>query len=144
VPEPLAQAAFGYGGRFVWVRAGGDPHVVPLLEDALAALPAGDSPTRVRLMGRLACARRSDPDREAAAALSEQAVEMARRLGDAATLGYALDVYYGAHWWYDNPRQRLNLAAELTTIARESQDGERLPQAHSWNWAASPRTRRCS
>jgi tetratricopeptide (TPR) repeat protein len=129
-PDQLARAALGYGGRYLWVRAGGDPHVVPLLEDALAALPEGDSPTRVRLMGRLACARRSDPDREPGAALSEQAVAMARRLGDAATLAYALDAHYGAHWWYDNPWQRLDLAAELAAVARESRDGERIAQAH--------------
>ncbi len=130
MPEQLAQAALGYGGRYLWVRAGGDSQVVPLLEDALAALPAGDSPTRVRLLGRLACARRSDPDREAGAALSEEAVEMASRLGDPTTLGYALDAYYGAHWWYDNPRQRLDLAARLAKVARESGDGERIAQAH--------------
>jgi hypothetical protein len=128
MPEQLARAALGYGGRYLWVRAGGDAHVVPLLEDALAVLPTGDSPTR--LLGRLACARRSDHDREAGAALSEQAVEMARRLGDAATLGYALDAYYGAHWWYDNPRQRLDLAGELAEVARQSGDGERIAQAH--------------
>lgn len=130
LPDQLARAALGYGGRYLWVRAGGDPHVVPLLEDALAALPEGDSPTRVRLLGRLACARRSDPDREPGAALSEQAVAMARRLGDAATLAYALDAHYGAHWWYDNPWQRLDLAAELAEVARESTDGERIAQAH--------------
>ncbi len=129
--EQLARAALGYGGRYLWVRAGSDPHVVPLLEGALAALSDEDSPTRVRLLGRLACALRSDPDRERGAALSEQAVEMARRLGDAATLGYALDAHYGAHWWYDNPRQRLDFAAELAEAARESGDGERIAQAHT-------------
>jgi tetratricopeptide (TPR) repeat protein len=129
LPEQLARAALGYGGRYLWVRAGGDPRVVPLLEDALDALPDGDSATRVRLMGRLACARRSDPDREPGAMLSEEAVEMARRLDDRATLAYALDAYYGAHWWYDNAAARLVLAAELIQVARESGDGERIAQA---------------
>jgi hypothetical protein len=91
LPEQLARAALGYSGRYLWVRAGGDPRVISLLEDVLAALPDGDSATRVRLMGRLACARRSDPDRESGAKLSEEAVEMARRLGERATLAYALD-----------------------------------------------------
>src|SRR5262249_56228606 len=58
-PEQLARAADGYGGRYVWLRAGADPSIVPLLEDALASLPDADSPIRVRLMGRLACARPS-------------------------------------------------------------------------------------
>src|SRR5262249_8001332 len=130
LPEQLAIAALGYGGRAVFARAGGDRHVVPLLEDALAALPVGDDPTRVRLMGRLACARRSDPDREPGARLSELALEMARRLGDCATLAYALDAHWGAHWWYDNPKTRLALAAEQAQVARESADGERIAHAH--------------
>jgi hypothetical protein len=129
--EQLARAALGYGGRYLWVRAGRDRHIVPLLEDALAALPDEDSATRVRLLGRLACALRSDPDREQGATLSEHAVAMARRLGDTATLAYALDAHYGAHWWYDNPRQRLDLAAELAEVARESGDDERTAQAQA-------------
>jgi tetratricopeptide (TPR) repeat protein len=129
LPEQLARAALGYSGRYLWVRAGGDPRVISLLEDALAALPDGDSATRVRLMGRLACARRSDPDRESGAKLSEEAVEMARRLGERATLAYALDAYWGAHWWYDNAAARLELAAELIWVARESGDGERVARA---------------
>ena len=130
LPDQLARAAVGYGGRFLWLRAGDDPHVVPLLEDALDALPAGDSPIRVRLMARLACARRSEPDREPGAALSEQALAMARRLGDLRTLAYALDAYYGAHWWYDNARDRLELTAELARVAGESQDREHIASAH--------------
>ena len=129
LPEQLARAALGYGGRYLWVRAGGDPHVIPLLEDALAVMPEGDNATRVRLMGRLACARRSDPDREPGAKLSEAAVRMARRLDDQATLAYALDAHYGAHWWYDNADARVELADELGRVARESGDGERIAQS---------------
>jgi hypothetical protein len=136
LPERLSHAAVGYGGRIVWTRAGSDPHVFPLLEDALAALPEDESPTRVRLMSRLACARRSDPDREAAALLSEQAVAMARRLRDPLTLSYALNAQDAAHWWYDNPQQRLDLAAELAEVARESGDGERVAEAHMAELAA--------
>ena len=43
MPELLARAALGYGGRFVWEPGRGDPHLLPLLEDALAALPKTDS-----------------------------------------------------------------------------------------------------
>ena len=42
-PEQLARAALGYGGRFVWFRAGSDRRLIPLLEDALEALPARES-----------------------------------------------------------------------------------------------------
>ena len=37
-PDLLARAALGYGGRFVWGRAGSDTALVPLLERALAAV----------------------------------------------------------------------------------------------------------
>ena len=36
--EQLARAALGYGGPLVWLRAGDDRHVIPLLEDGLAAI----------------------------------------------------------------------------------------------------------
>jgi hypothetical protein len=56
--EELARAAVGYGGRFVWLRAGTDPVLIPLLERALAALGEEDSVLRVRLLSRLAGALR--------------------------------------------------------------------------------------
>ena len=52
--DELARAAIGYGGRFAWLRAGDDERIVPLLEQALAALPPGDSIPRARLLARLA------------------------------------------------------------------------------------------
>ena len=48
--ERLARAALGYSGRFVWMRAGSDTKIIPLLHEALAALPEGDSALRVRLL----------------------------------------------------------------------------------------------
>ena len=49
----LARAALGYGGRIVWVRGGGDAMLVPLLEEALVALPADEPELRARLLARL-------------------------------------------------------------------------------------------
>ena len=51
-------------GRFGWARASSDPALVPLLERALAAVGDGDSHARVRLLARLAAARRDEPPRE--------------------------------------------------------------------------------
>ena len=81
-PDQLARAAELYGGRFVWARAISDDELLPLLEEALAALGEGDSALKVRIMGRLSTARRSDPSRDRRDALSREAVEMARRIGD--------------------------------------------------------------
>ena len=46
----LARAALGYGGRTVWQRAGDDLRLVPLLEEALAAIGESDRALRCRLL----------------------------------------------------------------------------------------------
>jgi DNA-binding SARP family transcriptional activator len=89
--DQLARAALAYGGRFAWARASTDPALVPLLERALAAAGEQDSRTRVMLLARLAAARRDDPGRERRVSLAEQAVEIARRMGDPVTLAAALE-----------------------------------------------------
>ena len=88
--EQLARAALGYGGRFVWMRAGTDAKVIPLLRDALSLLSEDDSELRVRLLARLAGAKRDEPSMEARDALSAEAVEIAARIGDPGTSAYAL------------------------------------------------------
>jgi DNA-binding SARP family transcriptional activator/tetratricopeptide (TPR) repeat protein len=94
LPDLLARAAIGYGGRFVWVRSGKDRRLVPLLQDALAALPEDDSVLRVKLLARLAGALRDLPSPRTVASISSEAVEMARRMGDPGTLAYASDGLY--------------------------------------------------
>jgi DNA-binding SARP family transcriptional activator/tetratricopeptide (TPR) repeat protein len=129
-PEALARAALGYGGRFVWVRGAGEARLVPLLEDALEALPREDSALRVKVLARLAGALRGQPLLEPRASLSLQAVEMARRLGDAETLAYALSARWTAVWTPDNTDERLSLAAELLELARAVGDKEREVEGH--------------
>ena len=112
----LARAAIGYGGRFVWVRTGKDHKLVPLLEDALAILPAEDSVLRIKLLARLAGALRDRSTPERVTSLSQEALAMARRLGDPATLAFALDGLYagigtpstptsGVRWAMSSSRQ---------------------------------------
>ena len=136
MPERLARAALGYGGRFVWPRSGGDPQVVLLIEDALAALGEDDSSLRVKLLARLAGANRDRPSREPQASLSERAVEMARRIGDPATLAYALDGRYAAVWWPGNPEERLAIANEIIRLSDEVGDKERAAQGHDYRICA--------
>ncbi|CAN5801469.1 BTAD domain-containing putative transcriptional regulator [soil metagenome] len=127
----LAAAALGYGGRFLWVRAGRDRHLVPLLQDALVLLGGRDDFLRVRLLARLACAWRDSPaHREHSAALSEEAVDLARRLNDPSTLGYALTGRYWATWWPENTEQRLQIAQEMLAVALSAGDAERIIDAH--------------
>lgn len=130
MPERLARAALGYGGRFVWSRAGSDPQLVPLLEDSLAALKGEESTLRARLLARLAGALRDQPTREPRASLSRDAVDMARRLGDPATLAYALEARSAAIWWLENTEERLAIATELLRLSESVRDRERAFESH--------------
>ena len=127
----LARAALGIGGRLPWARPGANHHLIPALQDALVQLGGADDRLRVRLLTRLACAWRSSPEqREQSAALSRQAVDLARSLGDPATLSYALAGRYWATWWPENPEQRLPMAEEMVSVAEQVGDAERLVDAH--------------
>ncbi|MFN2470724.1 MAG: AAA family ATPase [Gaiellaceae bacterium] len=131
--DQLGRAALGYGGRFVWDAARGDPHLVPLLEDALRELPDVDSHLRARLLARLAAGPlRDDVDRERRDVLSRQAVEIARRLGDPGTLAYALDGRYNAVWGPSNLGERLEISSELVKAATAAGDRERALQGHHY------------
>jgi hypothetical protein len=130
--EHLARAALGYGGRIIWEVSRDDEHLVPLLERALAALGDGDSPLRVRLMARLAGGPLRDarfpPERKAS--LSEAALAMARRLGDRATLAYAIQGYILGHHAPSHTPRQLELATELIALAAEAGDKERMVEGH--------------
>jgi DNA-binding SARP family transcriptional activator len=134
-PEQLARAALGYGGRFVWFRAGNDRRLVPLLEDALERLP-GDNPLRVRLLARLAGALRDRPVPQRRASLSREAVEIARRLSDRATLAHALEGTYAALSWPRDTETWLAMARELTELADEAGDKEEACSGHLHAWGA--------
>src|SRR5436190_17433945 len=94
-PEHLARAALGYGGRYLWDVSRDDRTLVPLLERALDALEEGDSELRARVLAKLAGGPLRDASfpQERKAALGREGLEMARRIGDRATLAYALGGY---------------------------------------------------
>src|SRR5262245_37405335 len=127
LPELLAQAALGYGGRIPWLRAGNDDRLVPLLEESLSVL-AEESALRVRLLARLAGALRDQPSLEPRSSLSRQAVEVARRLGDLETLGYAL-VSRAMATWGPETAELGAIADEVSSLAEETDDAERTFQA---------------
>jgi DNA-binding SARP family transcriptional activator/tetratricopeptide (TPR) repeat protein len=122
-PEQLARAALGYGGRFVWFRAGNDPRLVPLLERALAALP-DPGPLRARLLARLAGALRDHPVSERRASLIGEALRIARDLGDPTTLAYALEGSYASLSWPRETQEWLEMGNETIQLARDSGNEE--------------------
>jgi tetratricopeptide (TPR) repeat protein len=134
--DALARAALGYGGRFAWRRAGADPALIGLLEDALKAIGPDDSILRVQLLSRVAGARRSESDATRRRAAAGEAVAMARRVGDAHALMSALVGYHGAIWDADSPDERLQLAEEMLACAARTDDSEGMVVAYCARWVA--------
>jgi DNA-binding SARP family transcriptional activator/tetratricopeptide (TPR) repeat protein len=128
--QALARAALGYGGRILWVRAGDDERLVPLLEEALAALPAQELELRARLLGRLAGALRDEHTRDRREALSLQSVELGRVSGNPAVVAYALDAHGYAIIAPDTLARCLGVARELRSAAAEAGDKERVIAGH--------------
>jgi tetratricopeptide (TPR) repeat protein len=116
----------------------GDVDYAPLLERALAALGEEDHPLRVRLLARLASgplrATGFPPERKRA--LSEQALEMARRIGDQGTLAYALAAYNAANHSPAFTREQVLLTTELIEVAMEAGELERAAEGHEQRAAA--------
>jgi eukaryotic-like serine/threonine-protein kinase len=138
IPELLARAALGYGGRFVWDPGRGDPHLLPLLEDALTALPEANSELRVRVASRLAGGPLQDQHaaEQRRAALSLDAVETARRLGNAPTLAYALDARCVAIWGpHETIEERHAVTTELVEVAESTGDKELMHDGHMFRFA---------
>jgi DNA-binding SARP family transcriptional activator len=137
LPELLARAAAGYGGRFLWSRSVSDPQLVPLLEDALAALDTADAVLRVQLLSRLAAALRDEPSRTRRVRMSDEAVRTARATGDPMTLAYALDAVEAAVHGPETARRRLADGGEIVALARGGGDRERQFNGHEHTfWVA--------
>ena len=122
-PGALARAGLGLGLEFTSGIV--DPAQVGLLEQALAALGEADSPQRARVLAGLARALVSTPQVERRLALSEDAVQMARRLGDPATLAAVLFGRHLAVWGSERAEvagERLAIATEVVGLAEQIGD----------------------
>lgn len=124
--ELLGRAAIGYargtGGFLHVVRA--DETIIALLEEALAALDGRDSALRARLLARLAVELYYTEHADRRTALSREAIEMARRLQDPASLLMAL---YSRNWAACGPEtlaERLANSTEMVALAGDLRDTE--------------------
>jgi len=119
--ERLAQAALASA------RPGGatananvvDEALLALYEEASAALGTADSLLRARVLGQLAAELNYTPHRERRHALSREAVDVARRLGDRSGLAPVLALRLLA---INDPftlAERLTLSEELAALAEE-------------------------
>ena len=130
-PSLLGRSALGYAGQ--WSVLGRvDGARLELLEEALAALGDEDSALRARLLARLALELYYSGDPERRLALSEQAVDLARTLGDPRTLAACLDARHYALWRPENVHERLEVAAELRRVAEDTGDPELELEGAGW------------
>ena len=129
--DRLAQAALGAGGRF-YAPGATDLPEIEVLDEALAELPAGDSALRVRLLARQAENLASAEPAARARELANEAIDMARRLGEPAALATALMGLHAALLHADHAQQRRRLAEEALAMARELGEVETCALGRHW------------
>jgi tetratricopeptide (TPR) repeat protein len=135
-PARLATAAVTYAGagaRSLWVDAGAvNERSIALLEQALDALPDDDGELRARALSALGQALQFEPNAQTRrAALSADAVAMARRLGDPALLGDVLCDRFRAIWSPQTVTERITIACEVIAIATAVEDNRMLEAGHT-------------
>jgi tetratricopeptide (TPR) repeat protein len=121
-PIPLGWAALGYGtGLGGYARSFKvDEQLVALLEEALEANGPAETDLRARLLAQLAVELYYSPDIERRRTLSNEAVEMADRIGDPSLL---LVTLYCREWSLLGPdasiESRLQSTAQIAALAEE-------------------------
>ncbi|MBA3583772.1 MAG: hypothetical protein H0W36_04455, partial [Gemmatimonadetes bacterium] len=102
-------------------------------EEALEALPAGDSVERAMVSARLGGElywRTEVAERRRA--LTDEGVAMARRLGDPAALAYVLGSAHWGSWVPGSAPARLAMAEEILELGRRADDRELEFSGASW------------
>jgi class 3 adenylate cyclase/tetratricopeptide (TPR) repeat protein len=119
----LARAALA-NKRGIWASAVGavDTDRIAVLETALEAAGPEDSTTRARLMAALGDEVIYLGDRTRRVALSDEALSLARRLGDPATLAEVLVLRQSTVMDPDTVSERLGGTAEILALAERLQD----------------------
>jgi hypothetical protein len=146
-PQRLARAALGFGQISLGLTLSfleTLESAVKLLEESLATLDPGDSPLRAQLLGHLAMTLMraylwQQPDvqqwqalQERGLDLSQQAVAMARRLGNRDALTSVLDTRCLVLSGPDALQELLDLAAEILALAKGVGDKQTAQQARMW------------
>ena len=128
-PNGLARAALGL--HAIGTRSWPSPvqELVPVLEEAAAAVGDQDPPLRARVLASLARELAwNGTDLDRASRLADEAMATARRTGDRATLGACLVARHNAGWGPQNAADRLALAGRIAELAGR-EDPELLAEA---------------
>jgi hypothetical protein len=121
----FAQAAVGFArvSQYGVVEAEG----VALLNEALDRLPPEDGPLRARVKGVLA---HHEPQQSRREELIDEALAMARRMDDEATLGWLYPLAVGVNWRAERAAQRAAAAEEVVRAAALHADHMALAWAY--------------
>jgi DNA-binding SARP family transcriptional activator/tetratricopeptide (TPR) repeat protein len=134
----FARAALGHAGG-TWEQFGvHDTENVAMLEEALRRLFTNDSPMRAQVLARIAIHRTfvaEVPEAEVRA-IADEAVAMARRLGEPQPLAAALVGALHARWRPGRAVERLDLAAELIELTEAHSAIVCAADAHIWRAGA--------
>ncbi len=132
--DSLARAALGVSQ--LTMVGGLDEQILALLQEALAAIPEGDSAVRVELLAGISAeVLWRDPDQ--GEQLAEEAVEIARQLDDPATLAAALvQRTFGFGGQADSAALSLANAEELIDVANRAGELEQEVRGHVYRLIA--------
>lgn len=120
-PERFAEAALGFGARGMVVGVV-DESLLALLEEALAAVGQGDSGLQAMLLARLADEHYFSDHQERRVELAQQAVEMARRVGDPQALIAALGSRRSTMHRPEQVEERARISTEIIQLAQGTND----------------------
>jgi hypothetical protein len=136
--DAFARAALGHAGGTWEQYAVKDAENVALLEEALGRLPAEDSAMRAQVLARIAVHRSfvaHVPEAELRA-IADEAVGMARRVGEAQPLAAALTGALHARRRPGRAADRLEPAAELIELTEAHNKTTCAADAHIWRAGA--------
>jgi DNA-binding NarL/FixJ family response regulator len=131
VAPDFARAAVGFE-EATWRPGMPGDAAVRLLRDALTGLGEEDSILRAQVLSSLTRALIFSGALDEAMGVHEQAVAMARRIGDPATLAAALRAVVSARWLPAQFAARFATTLEATRLAEQVGDRERFLEAQSW------------
>ncbi|MDA0181680.1 AAA family ATPase [Solirubrobacter phytolaccae] len=131
-PELLARAALAFAPWGLATATSDEEGLIPFLREALDGLPPGDGTLRARVLARLAAALYWTEEAEQRRALAEEALAIARRIGDPTTLAYVLSDAHRATWDPDSPTRALSWVDEVSALADRIGNAELGLAARSW------------
>jgi class 3 adenylate cyclase/tetratricopeptide (TPR) repeat protein len=134
--DAFARAAVGYHEASVWAiglsRQHFETNVVPLLQEAAQLLGGRRDAPAAKVLARLGRSLYHAGQGDEALRVCDEAVSLARTLGDPTLLAFALDGLNEPLLRPDRLDQRLALTREVVEVAARGSDRERQMGSHLW------------